>query len=141
LAIAERLAQAEPDRADYQRDLSVSYERVGDLYRALGQGDSAREAYLKSLAIAERLAQAEPDRADYQRDLSVSYKRVGDLYRALGQGDSAREAYLKSLAIASVWRRPSRIGRTTSATSRCRTTKWATCTARWARGIRPARPT
>ena len=149
LAIAERLAQAEPDRADYQRDLSVSYEQdgrplrapsvratrrgtptsspsrsesvwprpsptapitsvtspsptneMGDLYRALGQGDQARDAYLKSLAIAERLAQAEPDRADYQRDLSVSYNKMGDLYRALGQGDQARDAYLKSLAIA-----------------------------------------
>ena len=71
----ERLAQAEPDRADYQRDLSVSYNKMGDLYRDLGQGEQARQAYGKSLAIAERLAQAEPDRADYQRDLSVSYER------------------------------------------------------------------
>jgi tetratricopeptide (TPR) repeat protein len=100
LAIAERLAQAEPDRADYQCDLSVSYVKMGDLYRALGQEDSAREAYLKSLAILERLAQAAPRRADYQRALSVSYGRMGDLYRTLGQEDSAREAYLKSLAIA-----------------------------------------
>jgi tetratricopeptide (TPR) repeat protein len=77
LAHHERLAQAEPDRADYQRDLSVSYNKMGDLYRALGQGEQAREAYMKSLAIAERLAQAEPDRADYQRDLVVSLVRVG----------------------------------------------------------------
>ena len=28
LKIAERLAQAEPDRADYQRDLSVSYNKM-----------------------------------------------------------------------------------------------------------------
>ena len=91
-AIIERLAESEPDRADYQRDLSVSYNKVGDLYRALGQGEPAREAYLKSLAIRERLAQAEPDRADYQRDLSVSYDRMGDLYSALGQGEPAREA-------------------------------------------------
>jgi len=92
--------QAEPDRADHQRDLSVSYERMGDLYRALGQGEQARESYQKALAIAERLAQAEPDRADYQCDLSVSYNKMGDLYRALGQGEQARESYLKDLAIA-----------------------------------------
>ena len=97
--VHEQQAQAEPERADYQRDLSVSYERVGDLYSALGQGEQARQAYLKSLAIRERLAQAEPDRADYQRDLSVSYNKVGDLYSALGQGEQARQAYLKSLAI------------------------------------------
>ena len=86
---------------------------MGDLYRALGQGEQAREAYLKSLAIAEWLAQAEPDRADYQRDLSVSYNRMGDLYRALGQGEQAREAFLKALAIASGWPRPSPIAPTT----------------------------
>ena len=50
---------------------------MGDLYVSLGQGEKAREAYLKSLAIAERLAASEPDRADYQRDLSVSYNTDG----------------------------------------------------------------
>jgi tetratricopeptide (TPR) repeat protein len=99
LRVCEKRAQAEPDRADYQRDLSVSHERMGDLYRALGQGDKAREAYLNALHIRERLAQAEPDRADYQRDLSVSFNKVGDLYSALGQGDKAREAYLNALHI------------------------------------------
>jgi len=97
---AERLAKAEPDRADYQRDLSVSYNKMGDLYRALGQGEGARQMYLKDLEIAERLAKAEPDRADYQRDLSVSYNRMGDLYRALGQGEGARQAYQGALEIA-----------------------------------------
>ena len=69
LEIRERLAQAEPDRADYQRDLSVSYKNMGDLMSALGAGEEARQYYQRSLEIAERLAQAEPDRADYQRDL------------------------------------------------------------------------
>ena len=95
----ERKAKAEPDRADYQRDLSVSYNKMGDLYRSLGQGEQAREAYASSLSIRDRLAKAEPDRADYQRDLSVSYERMGDLYRSLGQGEQAREAYASSLAI------------------------------------------
>jgi len=95
----ERLAAAEPDRADYQRDLSVSYNKMGDLYAALGQGEQAREAFAKALGIAERLAAAEPDRADYQRDLSVSYERMGDLYAALGQGEQAREAHQQALGI------------------------------------------
>jgi hypothetical protein len=63
----ESPVEQEPDRADYQRDLSASYDRMGDLFRALCQGEEARQAFLKSLAIRERLAQAEPDRADYQR--------------------------------------------------------------------------
>jgi hypothetical protein len=31
LDIAQKLASAEPDRADYQRDLSVSFNKMGDL--------------------------------------------------------------------------------------------------------------
>jgi tetratricopeptide (TPR) repeat protein len=99
LRLRERLAQAEPGRADYQRDLSVSYERIGDLFRVLGKGDDARQAFAKALAIRERLAQAEPGRADYQRDLSVSYNKMGDLFNALGQGDEAQQAFAKALAI------------------------------------------
>ena len=76
LGLYQERVGAEPDRADYQRDLSVSYERMGDLYRALGQGEQARAAYQQSLEIRERLAQAEPDRADYQRDLVVSLVKV-----------------------------------------------------------------
>jgi hypothetical protein len=90
----ERRVEAEPDRADYQRDLSVSYNKVGDLYRDLGQGEQAREAYMNSLQIRERLAEAEPDRADYQRDLSVSLYKVGIA------GDSvAREPIERGLEI------------------------------------------
>ncbi len=85
----ERLVQSEPDRADYQRDLSVSYNKMGDLYSALGQGEQARDAFLKSLDIRQRLAQSEPDRADYQRDLSVSLVRVSMVE------DSTEKEYLK----------------------------------------------
>ena len=82
-ANAERLAQAEPNRADLQRDLSFSYSKLGDLARDLGQNESAEAYFQKAHAIAERLTQAEPNRADLQRDLAVSYDKLGDLARAL----------------------------------------------------------
>ena len=97
--VLEVLTKAEPNRADYQRDLSVSYEKLGDLLRSLGEGDEARAYHEKSLAIRERLAAAEPNRADYQRDLSVSYEKLGDLLRSLGEGEQARAYHEKSLAI------------------------------------------
>ncbi|MEM9997830.1 MAG: tetratricopeptide repeat protein, partial [Bacteroidota bacterium] len=89
-----------PDRADYQRDLSVSYNKVGDLYRALGQGEQARDAYQRSLDIAERLAKAEPDRADYQRDLSVSYTRLAQHHLSLDEPQEAFGYFVKDLQIA-----------------------------------------
>ena len=142
LAIPERLAQAEPERADYQRDLSVSYERMGDLYRALGAGRARARRLAEALAIAERLAEAEPERADYQRDLSVSYNKMGDLYRALGQGEQAHDAYA---AVArpspSGWPRPAGAGRLPARPVGLLRTRWATCTGRWGGASRPTTPT
>jgi hypothetical protein len=71
----------------------VSYSKLGDLMRALGQGEEARRLYALDLEIAERLAAAEPDRADYQRDLSVSQERV-----AILQQDPKEAATLLSRA-------------------------------------------
>ena len=65
----ERLVAQEPARADYLRDLSVSYNKLGDLERDLGHGDAARQFLEKDLEIAERLAAQEPARADYLRNL------------------------------------------------------------------------
>ena len=55
LAIAERLAKADPGNAGWQRDLSVSYNNVGDVLVAQGNLTKALQAYRDSLAIAERL--------------------------------------------------------------------------------------
>jgi tetratricopeptide (TPR) repeat protein len=96
----EVLARNNPDRADYQRDLSICYIKMGDLHGALGQGETARKVFARALWIAERLAAAEPDRADYQRDLSVCYIKMGDQFRALGQGEAARQPFAQALAIA-----------------------------------------
>jgi hypothetical protein len=59
LSIAERLAKADPGNAEWQRDLSVSHERIGDGLRAQGDLSAALESYKADLAIAERLAMAD----------------------------------------------------------------------------------
>ena len=93
-------AQSEPGRADYQRDLSVSYNKLGDLYRALGQGEQALRLYQQSLDIRDRLAQSEPGRADYQRDLSVSYQRLGVCFAQLGRLREAAAPLARHLQLA-----------------------------------------
>jgi tetratricopeptide (TPR) repeat protein len=95
-----RLARAEPGRADYQRDLSVSYNKLADLNAALGQGEQALTLYQQSLDIAERLARAEPGRADYQRDLSVSYNKLGLCFAQLGLAEEAAAALERHLQLA-----------------------------------------
>ena len=100
LAIIERLAQSDPGNAGWQRDLSVSYNDVGDVQVAQGDLTGALKSYRDGLAIAERLAQSDPGNAGWQRDLSVSYNKVGDVQVAQGDLAGALKSYRDSLAIA-----------------------------------------
>jgi len=99
LAIAERLARADPGNAGWQRDLSVSHNKIGDVLVEQGNLPGALESYRASLAIAERLARADPGNAGWQRDLSVSHNKIGDVLVEQGNLPGALESYRASLAI------------------------------------------
>ena len=99
LAIAERLAKADPGNAGWQRDLSVSHNNIGDVQQAQGDLAAALTSYQASLAIAERLAKADPGNAGWQRDLSVSQDNIGDVQQAQGDLAAALASYQASLAI------------------------------------------
>jgi hypothetical protein len=70
------LARADPGNAGWQRDLSVSHIKIGDVLRAQGNLTAALESYQADLAIAERLARADPGNAGWQRDLAFSHWRL-----------------------------------------------------------------
>jgi tetratricopeptide (TPR) repeat protein len=63
LDIRLKPAQADPTDAEAHRDLSISYEKLGDVNRQLGNVPAAREAYQKDLDISLKLAQADPTNA------------------------------------------------------------------------------
>jgi tetratricopeptide (TPR) repeat protein len=83
----------------WQRDLAISYEKVGNVLRAQDKLDEALTAYRDSLAIYERLAAADRSNTRWQRDLSISYNTIGHVLRAQGKLDEALKAYRDSLAI------------------------------------------
>ena len=97
-ALIEQLP-GEPGNTTYQRDLAVSYNKLGDLARASGQGERARELYQQSLDIVQGLAGAEPGNTTYQRGLAVSYNKLGDLAVVSGQGERAGELFQRSLDV------------------------------------------
>src|SRR5207248_1166046 len=83
----------------WQRDLSVSHNKIGDVLVAQGEAPGALAAYRKGLAISEALAARDPANTEWQRDLSVSYNSIGDVLVAQGDGPDALAAYRKGLAI------------------------------------------
>src|SRR5262245_27458769 len=76
LVIRERLAEADPNNALWQRDLSASYNKVGDVLVAQGKLAEALTSFRDSLAIRERLAEADPSNAERQWDVVVSHSRL-----------------------------------------------------------------
>jgi hypothetical protein len=74
--IAERLAASDPANAAWQRDLSVSLDKLGDLAVAQGDGAGALRYFTQSKTIAERLAASDPANAEWQRDLAVSHFKL-----------------------------------------------------------------
>jgi tetratricopeptide (TPR) repeat protein len=100
LAIAEALAQRDPDNTQWQHDLSVSQEAIGNVLMAQGDGPGALGAYKLCLAIAEALAKHDPANTQWQRILLVSQEKIGNVLMAQGDGPGALGAYKVCLAIA-----------------------------------------
>ena len=68
--IRERLVRLDPNNAQAQRDLAVSYSKQGDSHSRLGNAWAALWNYLKDLEIAKSLARDHPKNAEAQHDLS-----------------------------------------------------------------------
>jgi hypothetical protein len=63
LAIRDRLAKSDPGNGGWQRDLSVSYIKIGDVLMAQGNLPEALKSYRDGLVIRDRLAKAVAPRA------------------------------------------------------------------------------
>ncbi len=99
-AIADPIAKADPGNAGWQRDLSVSHNKIGDVLVEQGNLPAALDVFKAALAIAERLAKADPGNAGWQRDLSVSHNKIGDVLVEQGNLPAALDVFKAALAIA-----------------------------------------
>src|SRR5262249_55433137 len=83
----------------WRKDLSVTYQRIGEVLLAIGRREEALAAYRMALATLEELAAADPANFDAQRGLSIACHKIGDALVEAGQADEALELYRRSLAI------------------------------------------
>ena len=95
----EARAAADPTNTAWQRDLSVSHNKLGDLAVAAGDLGTAEQRFQAALNIGERLAAADPTNTAWQRDLSVSHERLGDLAVAAGDLGTAEQRFQAALNI------------------------------------------
>jgi tetratricopeptide (TPR) repeat protein len=114
LEIREKLAARDPANTEWQRDLSVSYGKIGDVQSAQGELSSALSSYNKTLGIEKQLGARDPADTEWQRDLSVSYDRIATCSAPKGDLPSALSSYQQGLEIAQkLATPPTRSGRVT----------------------------
>jgi serine/threonine protein kinase/tetratricopeptide (TPR) repeat protein len=99
LEIFESLANLRPSDAQAKRDLSVSYQNLGNVYVQLGATDKAVRSYQQSLELSEALAKLTPNDPQATRDLFVSYNKLGDMQLKLGATDRALQSYPRALEL------------------------------------------
>ena len=96
---ASARSASDDTNTEWQRDLSVSHSRLGELAVTAGDLATAQQHFTADLVIAERLAAADPTNTDWQRDLSISHDKLGDLAVAAGDLTTARAEYTAALTI------------------------------------------
>ncbi len=81
LDITTKLAAADPTNTQWQRDLSISHERLGELAQARADLTGAAEHYQACLDITTKLAAADPTNTQWQ-DLDRAAQQKLDETRA-----------------------------------------------------------
>ena len=98
--ILAALAEKDPGNADWQRDLEISHNKVGDVLKDQGDLAAALDEYRANLDICQRLAEKDPNNAGWQRDLFVSYTRIGLVANRKNDLLAALDAFKKAEKIA-----------------------------------------
>ncbi|MEA2938095.1 MAG: hypothetical protein QOC56_1599, partial [Alphaproteobacteria bacterium] len=99
-AILESLLKAAPGNIQYQRDLAVAINNIGDArFATTAKWDEALAVYRQAMAIIEKLVTALPNSAIFQRDLSFCLNKIADMLLLGGQRDEALASYRRSLSI------------------------------------------
>ncbi len=85
MKIREKLAARDLANTDWQRDLSFSHNKIGDVQRARGDLNTALLFYREGLEIAEKLAARDPANMTLQQHLADTYEGIGRTLLAHGE--------------------------------------------------------
>jgi tetratricopeptide (TPR) repeat protein len=87
-----------PTNTVWQRELSVSYANVGDVFQTQGSRAEGLKFFQDNLAIADRLVKADPGNADWQRHLAMIYARIAVALEYQGRSKEALEQFKQGRA-------------------------------------------
>jgi eukaryotic-like serine/threonine-protein kinase len=97
--IMTEIAKTDPGNSEWQYELSLSANRVGDVLMLGSDFAGARDAFNQSLAIRQALAAKDPGNPAWKDALATSDDKIGDVLLKLGHPAEALDAYAKGLAL------------------------------------------
>jgi tetratricopeptide (TPR) repeat protein len=88
--IRETLAAADRNNLTAQRDVSLIYDRIGNVLLSDSRHEEALDIFRKGLTIRERIVSLDPRNVIAKRDVGFSHDRIATTLQALGRVDDAR---------------------------------------------------
>ncbi|RFU49687.1 hypothetical protein D0B32_07905 [Paraburkholderia sp. DHOC27] len=88
------------DSVEWQRDLALSHNRIGELLMTQSNLAGALGEFQQALHILEPLASSSPDDLQVQRDLAATYSNIGNVQKKQGNLAVALVEYQKGIQIA-----------------------------------------
>lgn len=93
LAAASQLTHADPDNAEWQRLVLISYRGIGSILLKEQSLHGSMASYQAALDVSERQAKSDPGSVLWQRELALSHDKVGDVFKAQGDLADAVNSY------------------------------------------------
>jgi hypothetical protein len=73
------LSQRDPENTEWQHDLSISHDKIGDALVGQAKPRKAQAAYHAGLEIVETLAQQDSENVQWQIDIAAFCIKLGSL--------------------------------------------------------------
>jgi eukaryotic-like serine/threonine-protein kinase len=106
LSMGRGLADRDPDNPVWQRDVSVTLNRLGSIALGSSELTEALKADQEALGIMRRLSERDPTNATWQQELAISLSGIGNVKSQTGDVRGALDAYEEGLAIIQRLRQP-----------------------------------
>ncbi|TMH35459.1 MAG: ATP-binding protein [Betaproteobacteria bacterium] len=98
--LIQMLIDSDPANLNWQRDLSIYHEKMGNVLMAESNLGGAVQEYRTSMDIVQQLVEQDHRDASWQRGLSVIHEKIGDVLMTQGDVAGALNEYRIDLQMA-----------------------------------------
>ena len=88
-----------PENTQFQSNVTMTWNNLGNLLSNMGRLEEAREMYKRALEMYERLLESDGENTQFQSYVATTRNNLGILLSDMGRLEEAREMYERALEI------------------------------------------